>query len=306
MIKDFIIGERITDFMLLKQIELKVSESSSRLAMILGDRTGEIDAILWNNAENIKNDLAQAEVVKVQALVGSYRQKPQLTVEKIRAAESDEYDLDDLKRSAGLSLEELTSEIDSLLESLQDKYLKELMLLFRSDEDSFNLFLSKPAGKRFHHDYHSGLANHSLSLARLVDAVCGNYPNLDRDLLICGAFFHDIGKIIEFEGEIVFDYSDAGRLLGHITMGDHYVANLISQIEDFPESTKLKLRHLILSHHGTGEYGSPVTPKTREAYVLHNIDEIDSKLDAIDKIAEKSTEKWSEWIRPLETFLYFD
>ena len=181
-----------------------------------------------------------------------------------------------------------------------------MLVLFQNDTDTFEQFLTKPAGKRFHHDYYTGLAEHSLSMVSLADLVCQNYPDLDRDLLVCGALFHDIGKIHEFAGEVVYDYSDAGRLIGHITMGDHYIADLIKQIEDFPNDLALKLRHLILSHHGTGEHGAPITPKTREAFVLHNIDEIDSKLDAIDKIAEKTSDKWSEFIRPLETFLYLE
>ena len=306
MIQDFNIGDIVTTFALLKQIEVKVSGGSSRLTLVLGDRSGEIDAVAWDNAEQIHDELAGAEVVKVMGQVGSYRQKPQMTVQKIRPAQPGEYNLEDLRRSSGKSVEELRAEFNDIVEALGTPALKQLLIEFRNDTAAFEQFLTKPAGKRFHHDYYTGLAEHSLSLVNLADLICENYPDLDHDLLICGALFHDIGKIQEFAGEVVYDYSDAGRLIGHITMGDHYIADLIKQIEDFPNDLALKLRHMILSHHGSGEHGAPITPKTREAFVLHFIDEIDSKLDAIDKIAEKTSDKWSEYIKPLETFLYLE
>ena len=287
MIQDFNIGDIVTAFVLLKQIEIKVAPSGSRLALVLGDRSGEIDGILWDNAEAITDELAGAEVVKVKGQVGSYRQKQQLTVEKIRPAARDEYNIEDLRRSSGKSVQELKDEYIDMVDALDNPSLKQLLVEFQNDAPTFELFLTKPAGKRFHHDYYTGLAQHSLSLASLADLICQNYPDLDRDLLVCGALFHDIGKIKEFAGEVVYDYSDAGRLIGHITMGDHYIAGLIDKIEDFPDDLALKLRHMILSHHGTGEHGAPVTPKTREAFVLHFIDEIDSKLDAIVKSRRK-------------------
>jgi 3'-5' exoribonuclease len=305
MIKDYILGERITAFLLLKQMEIKIAESGSRLALVLGDRTGDIDAVVWNEAEAVKLDLEGAEVVKVQGMVNSYRNKPQITIEKIRKAEEGEYLADDLKRASGKSPEKLKEEFLEIAESITEPNLKALLLKFSEDEELFEKWLKRPAGKKFHHDYISGLADHSLSLARIADLICQNYPFLDRDLLVTGALLHDIGKTIEFEGELVYDYSEAGRLVGHLTIGDHIVADIIRDIEDFPERLALKLRHLILSHHGDLDKGAVVRPKTREAYVLHFLDEIDSKLDAINKIAEKADDNWSGYIKPLEDFLFF-
>jgi 3'-5' exoribonuclease len=305
MIKDYVLGERITAFLLLKQMEIKVAESGSRLALVLGDRTGDIDAVVWNDAESVKIDIEGADVIKVQGMVTSYRNKPQITIEKIRKAEAGEYIPDDLKRASGRSLEKLKEEFLGTVETISDSNLKSLLQRFAGDEELFGKWLQRPAGKKFHHDYISGLADHSLSLAHAADLICQNYPFLDRDLLVTGALFHYVGKTIEFEGEIVYDYSEAGRLVGHLTIGDHLVTDMIKEIEGFPERLALKLRHLILSHHGELDKGAVVHPKTREAYVLHFLDEIDSKLDAINKIAEKADDNWSGYIKPLEDFLFF-
>jgi 3'-5' exoribonuclease len=305
MIRDFILGERVTTFLLLKQMELKASESGTRLTMILGDRTGDIDAVVWNDVEQVKALIEGAEVVKVRGLVSSYRNKPQLTVEQIRKANQDEYNPDDLKRAAAKPPEKLKEELEEIVGTIQEQNLAALLRMFIDDEELLEKWLSRPAGKKFHHDYISGLADHSLSLARDADLICQNYPILNRDLLVAGALLHDIGKTVELEGEIVFDYSDAGRLIGHISMGDRMIAEMISKIEGFPDNLALKLRHLILSHHGDPEKGAAVRPKTREAFVLHYLDQIDSRLDAINKIAEKADDIWSEYIKPLDDFLYF-
>jgi len=305
MIKDFVIGERITAFLLLKEMELKAWDGGTRLVLLLGDRSGNIEAVVWDNAQQVRSELEEVVVVKVRGTVGSFRNRPQITIDKIRPAEQSEYDPADLKRASHKSPQELKTEFIELMDSVQDPHLNALLRVLSETEELFSAYLARPAGKKFHHDFISGLADHSISLARLADLVCRNYPGLDRDLLVTGALLHDIGKITEFKGDLVYDYSDAGRLVGHITIGDHVVADLIRQVDDFPENLALKLRHLILSHHGEPAKGAVAKPKTREAYVLHHLDEIDSKLDAINKIAEKTDGKWSEYIKPLEDFLYF-
>ncbi len=305
MIKDFSLNEKVVDFFLLKQIEVRAHGGGSRLVMILGDRTGDIDAVLWEDAEQVMESLRGAEVVKVAGTVGSYRNRPQLSVAKIRRAETGEYEPANLRRASLKSPEELKADYLELAESLESEHLKTLLVNLSEKEAVFGKWLIWPAGKKWHHDYFSGLADHSLSLARLAESVCAQYKFLDRDLLIAGALLHDLGKVVEFEGEMVYDYSTPGRLVGHIVMGDQMVTEMIRQIEDFPRDTEMKLRHLILSHHGEMDKGAVVRPKTREAYVLHLLDEIDSKLDAINKIAEKADDIWSEYIKPLEDYLYF-
>ncbi|NIP44155.1 MAG: hypothetical protein GWO41_05800, partial [candidate division Zixibacteria bacterium] len=151
MIKDYILGERITAFLLLKQLELKISDSGSRLALILGDRTGDIEAVVWNEPEFVKSEIDGAEVVKVRGLVSSYRNKLQITVEKVRRAEAGEYNPDDLKRASKLPLERLKDEFLEIVESITEPNLKTLLLNFSEDEDLFDKWLKKPAGKKFHH-----------------------------------------------------------------------------------------------------------------------------------------------------------
>jgi len=305
MIKDYGIGERITAFLLLKGLEYKTFDNGSMLSLTLGDRSGNINAVVWENVEQINRELQDAQVVKVHGLIGSYRSRLQLKVEAIRPARDGEYDPEELKRGPALTIEDLRKAFAEITETVDNTFLRALLERFARMPEYFEKYLQSPAGKKFHHDYAGGLAEHCLSLAGLAVKVCTQYDYLDRDLLVTGALLHDVGKILEFEGELVYDYSDAGRLVGHITIGDHLVINIINDIEDFPADLALKLRHLILSHHGKAEMGAAVTPKTREAYVLHFLDEIDSKLNAINKIAEKTDGKWSEYNKLLDTFLFF-
>ena len=191
-------------------------------------------------------------------------------------------------------------------DSITTDYLKALIDAFFKDKEFVNKFKTAPAGKKMHHAYIGGLLEHTLSMVSLADKIAGHYSGIDRDLLLSGAVLHDIGKIDEFEYQFKIDYSDKGRLLNHIVIGIKMVDDKLSGIEHFPEDQVLLLKHMIVSHHGTREFGSPEPPKTIEAVLLNYIDEIDSKVNAIrDFIAsEDPDETWTSYHRLLERHFY--
>ncbi len=305
MILDFVQGDTITEYFALASVQLRQYDQGEMLRVEFTDASGRIDGIAWDNASQTYSQIKDADVVKVQALVSSYRDKLQLKVMRIRKAEEGEYDIEKLLRVVEGGLDKQRELFDAMLATIDDKYLSELLRKIRNDDDLFGKYLKAPAGKRFHHDYIGGLAEHSISMANLVSKCCEHYPELDRDLTVCGALLHDIGKVHELAGGTRLEYTDAGKLIGHITLGDRIVADLIATIPDFPEKLENKLRHMIVSHHGERQYGSPVVPMTREAYVLHFVDKIDSGLNVFSHYEKGSIDDWSNYVNLWERFLYF-
>jgi 3'-5' exoribonuclease len=194
-----------------------------------------------------------------------------------------------------------------IIASITQDTLKQLLEAIFEDEAVWARFAEAPGGKLWHHAYLGGLAEHTLSLARVCDVLAVYYKQLDRDLLLAGALLHDIGKISELETKAGIDYSIDGRLLGHITLGAILVEKRIKQIEGFPEETRRQLIHLVLSHQGDGEMGSPVKPMTVEGLVLHYADQIDSKLNAVARIRARTPEgqPFSDYVKLMERFFYF-
>jgi 3'-5' exoribonuclease len=193
-----------------------------------------------------------------------------------------------------------------ITESLTTPYLKKLFDAFWKDKEFVRKFKTAPAAKKMHHAYIGGLLEHTLSMTSLADKVAGHYSGIDRDLLVSGAVLHDIGKIDEFEYQFKIDYTDEGRLLNHIVIGIKMVDEKLSGIEDFPEDRIFLLKHMMVSHHGAREFGSPEPPKTIEAVLLNYIDEIDSKVNGIRDFmaAEDPNETWTSYHRLLGRQFY--
>ncbi len=305
LISDLILGDTITGFFVLASCTLRQYDKGEMLTLELSDSSGRVSGVVWESAAGIYSEIRDADVVKVRGLVSSYRDKLQIKVDKIRPAEKGEYEVADLIPVVPGGIERQRQLFDEISATVEEPFLAELLRLLRGDAELFESFLNAPAGKRFHHDYVGGLAQHSLSMAMLASRIGEHYPGLNRDLLVCGSILHDIGKVEELRGQLRMEYTNQGYLIGHITLGDEIVASLISEIPDFPEKLEYKLRHLIVSHHGERSFGSPVVPQIREAYVLHYIDKIDSGLNVFDRIENKTDGVWSEWVSLWERFLYF-
>jgi len=194
------------------------------------------------------------------------------------------------------------------IDNLSSEALKKLLEAFFHDEKTAELFQRAPAAKGFHHIYLGGLLEHTLSVVRLLDGVARHYPQLNRDLLIAGGMLHDIGKIYEFSYDGLVSYSDEGRMIGHLVMGVEMIDKKIDAIPDFPVQLALELRHIILSHHGEFEYGSPKRPKTMEALVIHFMDDMDAKLNAFQSFvaadAANADSDWTSYNRFFERYLF--
>ena len=303
---DYKAGDRVTAFAAVRRVERREYNGKPYVTMNVGDKTGSVNAVMWEGFEAVVDRLRPGVVVKIQGTMGDFRDQPQIRLERLRIVQENEYDLADLIPASAISREELAARLDQVIASVADTDLRRMLEIVFADGPTRERFLRSPGGQRWHHAYIGGLAEHTLGVIDLCEFCAGKYPELDRDLLICGAVLHDIGKIEQYTISAVFEYTDAGRLVGHVVQGDEIVRAALGKVDGFPEEKAMRLRHLILSHQGQLEFQSPVVPMTREAFVLHYADDLDSKLGALRKLADKAGgAPWSEWVKLLDRFIYF-
>ncbi len=306
MIKDFVQNDTVTTFLTVRKKEVKEYNGNTFISFEFGDASGRIGGVWWEPDTSTLEDIAEGDIIKVKGSVGLYRNKPQLKVQKLRLANDDEYELSDLLPHSKFTKDELKSKIISLSERVESSFIKKLIDLFWDDEEFFDEYLRAAAGKLWHHAYIAGLAEHSINVTEICLDMAVRYDFLDRDLLIFGGLFHDMGKMYQYKITSFIDYSDEGRLIGHINLADQLVTEKAKQIDSFPPKLLMKIRHLILSHHGQIEYASPVVPQIPEAFILYYADEIDSKMGAIARIRDKEHDgDWSEYVKLLDRYLYF-
>lgn len=276
------------------------------LLLRLMNTNGIIGAVKWRVDAALAESFEQGQVVKATGRVkkSSYRDQLEIELDSIiPITDVNEVDPASLQPASPRDTGEMAAELDAIRGSITNTYLVVLLDEIFSAE-MFHAYCQAPAAKGIHHNYIHGLLEHSLSVSRVADAIAGQYPDVNRDLLVTAAILHDIGKTVEFDYATAIDYSDQGRLLGHIVLGEKIVADAIGQLEAFPQELKLQLLHLILSHHGEKEYGSPIRPKTPEAFILNHADDIDAKANIFERKRADSDDAWSEFNRPLDRFLY--
>ena len=306
-ITDIKAGDRVDDiFVLSEKILSQKRDGNNFLNVTLSDKTGTIKGVVWDNVDQIAAGITSGDFAHVNGSVSDYRGTLQVVIKNMEPFSPDRVDPSDFLPQTSRDIEGMFERLVKRMDSITTDYLKALIDAFFKDKEFVNKFKTAPAGKKMHHAYIGGLLEHTLSMASLADKIAGHYSGIDRDLLLSGAILHDIGKIDEFEYQFKIDYSDKGRLLNHIVIGIEMVDDKLSGIEHFPEDQMLLLKHLIVSHHGTREFGSPEPPKTIEAVLLNYIDEIDSKVNAIrDFIAsEDPDETWTSYHRLLERHFY--
>ncbi len=300
-------GEAVNDIFVArdKQIAHK-KDGSPYLTVSLVDRTGDIRAVAWNNVQAISKAFAAGDYVKVTATASEYRQALQLVVRHLERTDAAEVDTLDFLPATDRDVEQMLDRLIQISQTVENKHLSGLLAAFFEDKAFVDLFKAAPAAKRMHHAYLGGLLEHTLSIAVLSQSVCGHYNGLDKDLLLAGAILHDVGKVYEFSYETSIDYSDAGRLLNHIVIGVEMLEKKIASLDDFPKELALVLKHMIVSHHGTRDFGSPEPPKTLEAVVLNYLDELDAKVTGIRTFmeAEDPEAAWTSYHRILERFFF--
>jgi 3'-5' exoribonuclease len=307
-ISELLLGESFTTFLILQRKDIRRTHTGAPyLALEFSDASGQIEGRLWDEAERVAGAVEIGQVVKVQGAVEEYKEKKQIKVEKMRSAnDQDEFALEKLIPSTDADPEQLWQQFEKMMQSVAHPFLLSLLRKFFDEPEFVQSFCRAPAAKRWHHSYLGGLLEHTLGVATICDRVAKLYPLLDRDLLVTAALLHDIGKVDSYQQGPAFEYTDIGRLIGHIVLGSQLVAEKIRSFPQFPEELALRLQHLILSHQGMLEQASPVLPMTREAFVLYYADEIDSKLNAFERVYRQDRGgKWSKYVNLLERYFYF-
>jgi 3'-5' exoribonuclease len=300
-------GDRVDDlFVLSEKAMAQKKDGNNYLNVVLSDRTGRIKGVVWDNVEQIAAAIGSNTVVRVRGTISEYRGALQFVIKQMMPVPVESTDPSDFMPVTERDIDQMFERVVALAASLKTTYLKALFEAFWEDESFVGRFKKAPAAKKMHHAYIGGLLEHTLSMAILADNIAGHYNGIDRDLLITGAILHDIGKIREFGYDVGIDYSDEGRLVNHIVIGVEMINEKIGTVVDFPEKKALLLKHMIVSHHGSKDLGSPEPPKTIEAVLLNYIDEIDSKVQGIREFMAKEdpAETWTAYHRLLERHFY--
>ena len=274
--------QSITTFFLVHEKEIRnTREGKPYLRLELGDRSGTIEARMWDQFDVAAKDISRDDFVKVNARVEIYRNKPQLSLQQLRLAKPEEVDLADFLPHTKEDVGKLYAQLLEYAGSIGNPWLKKLVTGIISDPGIAAKYKRAPAAKVMHHAYLGGLLEHVIGLCGLAKQIAAHYPELDVDLLLTAAILHDVGKLDELCYERAVGYTIEGQLLGHIMMEFETVSKAIDAIEGFPANLKTVVQHMLISHHGQYEFGSPKLPMIREAMAFHYMDDLDSKLAAV-------------------------
>lgn len=265
------------------------------LALTLGDRSGHLEGKMWDNVEEVIEAFEQDDFVKIKGLINKYKNRFQVTIHKLRKLGEAEIDFADYLPKTSKNINELWRTLEEFVATFQNEHLKKLVQAFMADPEIAAAYRNAPAAKTLHHAYIGGLLDHVVSLFRSCDLVSRNYPQINRDLLLTGAFLHDIGKIHELTYSRSFSYTTKGQLLGHMIIELEMLQAKIAQLPGFPNELKILVEHLIISHHGQYEFGSPKLPMFPEALMLHYLDDLDSKMEAMRAHFEREIGTESPW-----------
>lgn len=281
-------------------------DGQNYLTLDLADRTGSLDAKLWDDVETLGALFKTGDIVKVQGTMGEYRGKPQLTVKRVRVASTDEIERGDYVQASTRPIEEMLSELDGRIDSMGTPMVRDVVRRVLADPDVSSKLRDSPAAMKLHHAFAGGLLEHVCSLLGLAEKVCDHYPSLDRDLLYAACVLHDIGKCVELDLSLKISYTVDGQLLGHVAIGYALLCKHCDLIPDFPTDLRRRLAHLILSHHGSLEHGALKIPAFPEAMVFHQLDDMDAQMDMMRKaLADVAIgEEFSAWIPSMGIQVY--
>jgi 3'-5' exoribonuclease len=309
-VRDLKEGDEVLSFFLVKRKQLEYFRDRTKgqfLTLTLSDKTGEVLARVWEQAPELAETFEEGDVLKVLGEVEEYLDRLQVIVEKLRLAQEDEYELEDFLPHTERDIEEMLTMVRETIASVENPYLCALLDKFFADEEFVAAFSRAPAARRIHHAYLGGLLEHTVEVVVLCQTVLTLYPQIHRDLLMTGALLHDVGKTKEFTYQRDIDYSDEGRLLGHVMLSDRLITERLAEIHDFLPELALRLRHLVVSHHGRYEWGSPRRLKTLEACALHYVENLDAQVNRFAQVIaarRDKTKPWTEYDTLLKRYLY--
>jgi len=304
-------GDLFQGFLLAQEAAYKISTKGSEyLELKLSDASGDLKAFLWD-IRAIEGDMEaiRADVfLRVKGTVTSYNGRLQLKLDKVRfAADAEVGDFSAFFPVSARPVPDMLAELDAIIGSVRDPWISRLLTaLFVEDGDLRAAFALAPAAKSMHHAFLGGLLEHTLSILGMAEGACAHYRGLNRDLVVAGVFLHDVGKTAELSYQRSFGYTDAGNLLGHIALESEWISRAVGKIPGFPEELRMQILHIVLSHHGRLEFGSPVLPKTPEALLVHYLDDLDGKLEVMFRAVQDETAvgSWSPYSRALERMIY--
>ena len=284
-----------TTFLVLSKEVRQKKSGDPFLSLMLADKTGEIDSKMWDNAAEVMDTFDRDDFIRIKGLTQNFQNRLQLTIHKLQRIEDSEIEVADYFPASKHDPKEMEREVQAIIAAFTNPYLKALLDAIFADEKIATAYRTAPAAKSIHHAFLGGLIEHVLSMAKVAQFTASHYANIDHDLLLTGVILHDIGKIHELTYHRGFGYSDRGQLIGHIMMGFQMVTEKAATVVGFPDKLLLLVQHLILSHHGELEYGSPKVPVFAEAMLLHQIDSMDSKMETMRSMVEKDNRIDGSW-----------
>ena len=300
-ISDLEAGAKVDSiFMVAKKQVRKKKNGDDYCAVTLQDKEGSIEGVLWTEIYRSAGNFTEGDLVSVEGEVKEYKGIKQLVVSSIKKIENKEdIEYSDYIKTSRRDIDEMFAVIEEYAARIKNPHLKKLIDLYFEDKEFVKDFKNATAALRYHHAFKGGLLEHTLAVTEICDAISRVYHNLNYDLLISGAILHDIGKIREYKTAATTEVTDEGKLLGHITIGYGWVLEKIKQINDFPQELRDRLLHIILSHHGQKEFGSPKRPKILEAFIVYYVDHMDADIGGYNIILEenKSGSDWSDYVK---------
>ncbi len=287
-VKELEPNQVISTFFLVQNKEIRQKKSGEPyLSLSLCDRTGELDAKMWDNVAEVMETFDRDDFVKVKGMIQIFHNRPQLTIHKMQRVEDNEIEFADYFPASDRNPDEMLSQLRGIVAGMKNAHLRALVNALLNDPEIAGRYKIAPAAKQIHHAYLGGLIEHVLSLCGLATLVASHYRTIDLDLLLTGVVLHDIGKIHELSYERGFSYTTDGQLLGHISIAMRMVADKLAGIPDFPPRLRTLVEHMILSHHGRLEFGSPKLPQFPEALLLHYLDDLDSKMECMRLMVDR-------------------
>jgi 3'-5' exoribonuclease len=308
-IVDLELRDRITEVFYIKEAEFRLRRNGRIVDGFLKivDNSGEIEAIYWDISSEKLKEIEKIKLALIEGQVIKKKNNGQLQMSIKSLKEASEYKEEDFIPSSGKNIKDVMRQIDEKINSINNQYLKNLLVSFFDDMIFREKFKKAPAAKKLHQAYIGGLAEHTINVANICEAICKIHPQVNRDFLISVALLHDIGKIEEYQLNGTIEYTDKGKLIGHIVIGTEMIQERIKQMIDFPDDLAIMIKHTILSHHGKFEFGSPKLPSILPAVALFYADDTDAKINGLINLKDQNKNidrKWSEWVWWLERPIY--
>jgi len=294
-------GDAVDESFLVADKQLRANRQGNLyLHLELRDKTGSVGARLWNASEGLARTFEPGDYLRVKGKTQIFQGALQLILSHVEVIDPSRIEPEDYLPQSSQNVARLTARLREILLSIRNPHLRALVECFLIDEEFVRKFTTAPAGIKNHHAYHAGLLEHVVTILTIADRIVDLYPELDRDLLLTGIFLHDIGKVSELSYDRAFAYSDEGQLVGHLVMGVEMLRDKVEQSADltgepFPNELLLRLKHMIVSHHGTHEFGSPKLPMTLEAIALHYLDNLDAKIHTFSREIRDDPCRESSW-----------